>query len=265
MIRSRREPPPFRVVEVVEREERSPHMARITLTGSALAGFDPGLPAASLRLLLPSADGELEVPVWQGNEFLLADGTRPLIRTLTPARFDADRLALDVEIVRHGVGPLSDWAGAAAAATGDRVAVSGTGRGYEIDPAVGSFVLVGDESALPAISTLTAALPAGSHVRALIEIRDDGARLELPGHPRLDADWLVADPDARPGDALLDAIGSLPLDRGARVWAAGEAAAMHRLRRHLFDERALPRAHAVVRGYWKVDRCSGLARPASAR
>jgi len=252
MIRSRREPPPFRVVEVVEREERSPHMARITLTGSALAGFDPGLPAASLRLLLPSADGELEVPVWRGNEFLLADGTRPLIRTLTPVRFDADRLALDIEIVRHGVGPLSEWAGAAA--TGDRVAVSGTGRGYEIDPAVGSFVLVGDESALPAISTLTAALPAGSHVRALIEIRDADARLELPGHPRLDASWLVAAPDTRPGDVLVDAIADIPLDMDTRVWAAGEAAAMHRLRRHLFDERTLPRTHAVVRGYWKVDR-----------
>jgi NADPH-dependent ferric siderophore reductase len=40
----------------------------------------------------------------------------------------------------------------------------------------------------------------------------------------------------------------------ARVWAAGEAAAMQRIRRHLFEERELPRRHAVVRGYWKAGR-----------
>jgi NADPH-dependent ferric siderophore reductase len=40
----------------------------------------------------------------------------------------------------------------------------------------------------------------------------------------------------------------------ARVWAAGEAAAMQRIRRHLFDERDVPRRHAVVRGYWKAGR-----------
>jgi NADPH-dependent ferric siderophore reductase len=38
------------------------------------------------------------------------------------------------------------------------------------------------------------------------------------------------------------------------VWAAGEAAAMQRLRRHLFDERGVPRSAAVVRGYWKRGR-----------
>jgi NADPH-dependent ferric siderophore reductase len=38
---------------------------------------------------------------------------------------------------------------------------------------------------------------------------------------------------------------------GTRVWAAGEAAAMQAIRRHLFEERQLPRARATVRGYWK--------------
>jgi NADPH-dependent ferric siderophore reductase len=39
-----------------------------------------------------------------------------------------------------------------------------------------------------------------------------------------------------------------------RVWVAGEAAALQRLRRHLFEDRGLPRAHAWVRGYWKHGR-----------
>jgi NADPH-dependent ferric siderophore reductase len=38
------------------------------------------------------------------------------------------------------------------------------------------------------------------------------------------------------------------------LWVAGEAAAMQRIRRHLFENRGLPRAHTWVRGYWKHGR-----------
>jgi NADPH-dependent ferric siderophore reductase len=38
------------------------------------------------------------------------------------------------------------------------------------------------------------------------------------------------------------------------VWVAGEAAAMQRIRRHLFEDRGLSRAQASVRGYWKHGR-----------
>ena len=40
----------------------------------------------------------------------------------------------------------------------------------------------------------------------------------------------------------------------ARVWVAGEAAGVQRIRRHLFEERGLTRAQATVRGYWKHGR-----------
>jgi NADPH-dependent ferric siderophore reductase len=38
------------------------------------------------------------------------------------------------------------------------------------------------------------------------------------------------------------------------VWVAGEAAAVHRIRRHLFEDRGLSRRQATVRGYWKHGR-----------
>ena len=57
-------------------EPRSPHMVRITLTGSALDGFDIGLPAASVRILLPTDSTDLVIPSWTGNEFLL-EGRKP--------------------------------------------------------------------------------------------------------------------------------------------------------------------------------------------
>jgi NADPH-dependent ferric siderophore reductase len=38
------------------------------------------------------------------------------------------------------------------------------------------------------------------------------------------------------------------------VWVAGEAAAVQRIRKHLFEERGVARGTAVVRGYWKRGR-----------
>jgi len=165
-IRARREPPPFRAVTVAAVTRRSPHLVRLTLAGPALEGLEPGLPAASLRLLVPTEAHPEAVPAWNGNEFLHSDGTRPAIRTLTPTRFDADALELDVEVVLHGAGPLSTWA--ETAAPGASAAVSGTGRGYEIHPHDRSFLLAGDESAIPAISVLLDAIPSAAAITVLV-------------------------------------------------------------------------------------------------
>lgn len=238
---------------VVERRTR--HLVRIRLGGDGLEGLEPGLPAASVRLLLPR-NGELAVPTWDGNEFRHADRSRPALRTVTPRRFDADRLELDVEIVLHGDGPLSRWA--AGAEPGDAAAVSGTGRGYTIDPAARAYLLAGDESALPAISVLLETLPADASITVLAEVAQPDARLDLSAHPGATVQWLDLDPGATPGAALVAAALDAPIEPGARVWAAGEAAAMQRIRKHLFAERGLARSQCTVRGYWKHGRAGDL-------
>ena len=57
-----------------------------------------------------------------------------------------------------------------------------------------------------------------------------------------------------PGDALVEAVESMKIPDNWRVWAAGEAAAMFRVRKHLFDTLGFERRHATVRGYWKHGR-----------
>lgn len=250
-IRARREPPPFRSVTVVAVERRSPLLVRLTLAGPELEGLDPGLPAASVRLLVPTAEHPEAVPVWNGNEFRHADGTRPAIRTLTPVRFDADALELDVEVVLHGAGPLSTWAETVAA--GASAAVSGTGRGYEIDDADRSFLLAGDESAIPAITVLLEAVPEAAAITVLVEARPD-ARVELPAHSGASVAWIDPTPAEPSGTALGASVAAADLPEGTRVWVAGEAAAVQRIRKHLFDERGLPRSQCTVRGYWKHGR-----------
>jgi NADPH-dependent ferric siderophore reductase len=258
LLRVRREPPPFRRVAVRRVEPLSPRMVRVTLTGAELDGWVLGEPAASVRLLLPSpGSSELVLPVWHGNEFLLPDGERATIRTLTPRRFDPEERELDVDIVLHdGVGAASSWA--SAATPGDEAAISGPARGYVIDPDAPAFILAGDETAIPAIGQLLEWLPARRPVRVLIEVSVPDARTAMPAHAEATVEWLDQ-PGPPPGDALVAAVRDADVAAGTRIWAAGEAAAMHRIRRHLFEDRGMSRVQATVRGYWKHGRAGGDA------
>ncbi|MDZ7733237.1 MAG: siderophore-interacting protein [Acidimicrobiia bacterium] len=139
----------------------------------------------------------------------------------------------------------------------DEVAVSGTGRGYDIDESARDFFVTGDESALPAISTVLPALPEDATVRVVVEVRSDDGRAPLPSHPRATVEWRVLPQGARAGDAMVDAVQEASFEDDTRVWAAGEAAAVQRIRKHLDGEVGLPRSQCVVRGYWKLGRASG--------
>jgi NADPH-dependent ferric siderophore reductase len=257
--RLRREPPAFRRVSVQRVTPLTPRLVRVTVGGPELDGLVIDQPAASVRLLLPApGTAELVMPAWNGNEFLLPDGRRPVIRTLTPLRLNTETGELDVEIVVHDGGAASAWA--QAAEKGDEAAISGPGRGYPIDPDAAGFLLAGDESAIPAIGQLLETLPADKPVSVIIEVAHPDARLDLPPRPpgtaeaELAVDWCDLPSGAPPGDALVAAVTGTDLPAATRIWAAGEAAAMQRVRRHLLDERGLSRSDTWIRGYWKHGR-----------
>ena len=253
MTRLRREPPAFRRVAVRRVERLTPRMVRVTLAGDELAGLTVEQPAASVRMLLPSpGSAGLVVPQWNGNEFLLPDGHRPAIRTFTPWRVDPDALELDVGIVVHGGGVASEWV--QSARPDDPAAISGPGRGYRVEGNAPMFLVAGDETALPAITQVLESLPTDAPVQVCVEIAHADGRLELPAHAGASVEWCLLAPEAVPGEALGGAVRAAELAADARVWVAGEAAGVQRIRRHLFEERGIPRAQTAVRGYWKHGR-----------
>lgn len=248
---TRREPPAFRRAKVRGISDLTPRMRRLVLGGPELRGWRIDEPAASVRLLLPATDGGLQMPRWTGNQFESTDGSRAPIRTFTPRRSDSGAGELTIDIVLHESGAASDWA--AGAEPGDELAVSGPGRGYTIDTSATGYLLAGDETAIPAISQLLEELPASMPTTVILEIADPCARLALPARGSPEVTWVDLALGADPGDALVGAVASLE-EVPPAVWVAGEAAAMQRIRAHLFDERGLSRAEATVRGYWKQGR-----------
>lgn len=249
----RKPPPPFAVVTTVARQDLTPRMVRLTLRGDGLRELGPSDPAASIRLVVPSSPAsDLVIPTWNGNEFLLPDGTRPALRTFTPLRIDREAGQLDVEIVNHPGGAVSRWA--AQAQVGSEAAISGPGNGYEIESDVAMFVLLGDETAIPAMGELLSVLPAVP-IEIHIEVESAEARLNFDAPPHAAVTWHVRGEGERPGFALVKVAQTFEnFDETSRLWAAGEAAAMQAIRNHLFKELGLPRSVATVRGYWKVPR-----------
>jgi NADPH-dependent ferric siderophore reductase len=249
----RRPPPPFLTAEVAGRDWLTPRLVRVTLEGGDLAQLEVSQPASSVRVLLPDLRGGLEIPAWDGNRFMRSDGTRPILRTLTPRYHDREVGRLQLDVVVHGEGAVARWA--SAAADGTPAAVSGPARGYSIDPDLTTLVLGGDETAIAAIGQIIEALPDEVVVAAYLEIATPDARPALPAHPRLTVLW-PSPSGGLPGQALAEALGEVELPAGARLWVAGEAAAVQLLRQRLFQERGLPRTRATIRGYWKHGRSS---------
>lgn len=247
----RKPPPPFRAVAVVATEPLGPRMMRVVVGGEELAGLGQPEPASSIRVVIPWPGDEFELPEWTGNEFLLADGRRPALRTFTPVTFDAEEREMTFDIVRHPGGAISTWA--ETAEPGDPVAVSGPGRSEVIDPEASRAIVVGDETAIPAIRQLIETTPASTALDITIELTTADAELPLPDRDGCEVRWSVLDPADPPGTTMLPPVAAAEIGPDDRVWAAGEAAGVQRIRKHLAS-RDVPRQHTTVRGYWKVPR-----------
>jgi NADPH-dependent ferric siderophore reductase len=161
---------------------------------------------------------------------------------------------LDLDIVLHGGGPLARWA--ETASVGEVVAVRGP-RGWFSLPGEGvPYLLAGDESACPAIASVLDFLPVDhGPVTAFIEV--DGPDNELPvlTDAGVELHWLHRE-GAEKGKLLVSTLRAMskPVSPGV-CWFAGEAGAMHDVRRHMIHEWQLEPQDFHVKGYWK----SGLA------
>ena len=220
-------------------------MIRIGFTGADLDTFEWRGPAGHLKLIVP-ATGEHEAPI------PTADGPRsPLMRTYTPRRFDAAAKRLDIDFVLHDHGPAGRWA--MRAKVGDRLAMLGPAPGYKIDVDASWFLLIGDDTALPAFESILEELPAQAHATLLIEVSDMAEARPLHSAAKTEIQWLPRGHDRyKAGDALLAALRKMPsLPSGpGRIYVGCEAGAMRTIRKLLLDDLHADRSTLVNRGYW---------------
>jgi NADPH-dependent ferric siderophore reductase len=238
-------------LQVRHTERLTPHMIRVVAGGDDLASFpDTTYTDRYVKVLFPRPGVAYPEPF--DMEAIRAAFPRdqwPAVRTYTVRAFDPDARELVIDFVHHGdAGLAGPWA--AAARPGDRMLLLGPGGAYAPDDAADWHLLVGDESALPAIAAALERVPAGVPVHALVEVDGPADEQPLTSPGRLDLRWCHRDP-ARPG-RLVDAVSALAFPAGrVHAFVHGEAGLVRALRRHLLDGRGVPREDLSVSGYWR--------------
>ena len=252
-------------VFVVDRTERlSPHMVRVHLGGPAFAAFVEGADPERLattdryvKLLVAKRELGLQPPYdLDALREQLPKEDRPARRTYTVRAVDHAAQTIAIDFVVHGDDGLAGpWA--AAAQPGDLLALSGPGGGYAptTDPGV-DHLLLGDDSALPAISAALEAMHADATGIALVEVAGPDDEQDVRHPAGVDLRWLHRDATgAEPGTLLLAATRALPrASRPVHVFAHGERAAVKAIRRLLQDEWGVEKAQMSLSAYWALGR-----------
>lgn len=227
----------FRTVALTAREWLAPDYVRVRLSGSELEGFDSPGADDHMRLFFPSG------PVRSIEELRAAPS-----REYTPLAWGDDWL--DVEFAVHGdAGVAAPWA--ATAPFGATIGVGGPRGSAVISGTPGSWLLVGDETAIPAIRRFAARIPATAPARIVIETVSAGREIDIEAP--VDIEWLHRG-DSPAGSALVPFVAALASDDRVGddpfVFIAAEQAIV-KPGRALLERWGVPTDKAVVKGYWK--------------
>lgn len=291
--------------EVRSVERVSPTFVRIAFGGADLDDFaTPGdVYDARIKLIFPPASGVLppldsQTDDWWGDYLAVPETERGSMRTysIRELRVSGTGTEVVIDFVLHlspGLtGPASSWANAAA--VGDELLIVGPRRGredrggIEYAPGEASFVvLVGDETAAPAIARILEDAPRDLRGIAFIEVPLPEDELPIDTPAGVEVHWLPrgeADHGLRLLPTVLDYLGGStgqalevrdvegedlvwetpvysglgeeigdsqePTDR--YFWIAGESGVVTTLRRHLVRDLGIDRAQVAFMGYWRL-------------
>jgi NADPH-dependent ferric siderophore reductase len=282
----------------------SPNFVRVTFGGEELEEFaTPGAVFdARIKLIFPPASGILpplnrDTHDWWGSYLAVPEEERGSMRTysIRDLRVTDAGTEVDVDFVLHlapGLtGPASRWASTAEVGTelfliGPRRGATDHGGAEYAPGAAPSVVLVGDETAAPAIARILE--DAGRDLRgtAFIEVPSADDILSIDAPAGVDVHWLARDEDQAHGAQLIPAVLShlgdahtnievrdvegedllwetpdysglgediaandAPADR--YFWIAGESGIVTTLRRHLVKDLGIDRSQVAFMGYWR--------------
>jgi NADPH-dependent ferric siderophore reductase len=249
---------PVDVLTVAAVTQVTPSVRRVLLAGTAAAVTAAG---PTVNVLVPRV-GDL-APRWphvaRDGRIVWPDGAHGVsLRSYTARRQDPAAGEVEMDFVLHGDGPAAAWAGAAEA--GALLGVAGGGAlGHR--PA-GRLLLVGDETALPAISRILAEAPPTAVGIALVEVAGPEEEQPLTAPAGVTVRWLHRG-GTSPGESTLlaDAVAGLDRPKGDDVfaWVAAESATVRTVRAHLRGDWGLGRSQHHAIGYWRRGRAMAPA------
>ncbi|WMT86332.1 siderophore-interacting protein [Pelagibacterium sp. 26DY04] len=243
----------FRVAKVVATERITPKMARITLQSDEFSSFvSLGYDDHCKLFFAEPGVSEFPAPVRGENGLIFPDGQRPESRDYTPRFYDNTARTLTLDFVLHGDGPASSWA--QGAKPGDMIGVGGPRGSFVLRGDFDWYLLVGDETALPAIARRLEELPREARAIALIEVADTSEIQTIDAPAGADIKW-VSREGGEPGDPslLLAAVEMIDVPEGeGYIFVAGESAMSKAVRKYFVEERGHDPDWIKAAGYWQA-------------
>jgi NADPH-dependent ferric siderophore reductase len=207
-------------------------MLRIEFEGSDLADFVSLSPDDHVKLIVPAESGEAER------------------RDYTPRRFDPAAGTLVIDFALHDAGPATRWA--IESRPGDVLEIGGPRGSAVVSPDFAWWLLIGDETALPAIGRRLEELPQGKRAISVVAVADAGEEQSFETNADHQALWVhrplhQADEPA----SLLSVLEGMDLPEGdGFVWIAAEARVARAVRDYLVNGRGHPLNWTKAAGYW---------------
>lgn len=234
---------------VLSRTDLTPHLVRVVLGGDGLDGLQmPDATDAYVNVALPPAGAPYgpEFDPRQVREEHPRE-TWPARRRYTVRRWDAETRELTIDFVVHGdEGVAGPWA--RDAREGDVLVFEGPSGDFWPRREADWHLMVGDESALPAIAASMEVVPAGAPLTVVLLCDGPDHEIPLETSAELELHWLHRDGT---GTELVSAVERLEF-RSSDVCAFvhGEADEIRAIRRHLLG-RGLRRAEMSCSPYWR--------------
>ena len=221
-----------RRLTVREKSYVTPRMLRILFEGSDLADFVSLSPDDHVKLLIASPNGEVER------------------RDYTPRAFDRAAGTLTIDFAVHDAGPATLWA--IDAQLGDMLEIGGPRGSGVISPDFAWWLLIGDETALPAIGRRIEELPQGKQVVSVVAVCDAAEEQTFDTSAEHRALWVHRPLDqAETPASLLSVLEGVELPEGnGFVWIAAEARVARAARDYLVNTRGHPLNWTKAAGYW---------------
>jgi NADPH-dependent ferric siderophore reductase len=225
----------FRGLQVESIVRLTPGMLRISFSGQDLSDFVSAAPDDHVKIFAPTPSGEVER------------------RDYTPRRYDARARLLVIDFAVHDAGPATRWA--LNARPGDRLQIGGPRGSAVASSDIRRWVLIGDETALPAIGRRIEEAKAGTHITSVVSVTgpDEHQAFETPADLRMLWAYRPLSAANDPG-ALLSIVKSIDLQPETFVWIAAEAAVARAIRTHFLEQRGQPLSWTKASGYWVVGR-----------
>jgi NADPH-dependent ferric siderophore reductase len=214
-----------RDVEVVRVDLISENFRSVTFAGESLIGFRSDGFDDHVKFILETDGGEIK-------------------RDYTPRRFNPMKGELTIEFSLHGDGVVSNWA--ATVLPGQHAIIAGPRSSLIVPTDYAWHLLIGDDTALPAVARRLEELPSNTVAKVLLLVSDRADRRLLKSRSVFNVTWVHS------AQELLTAVREFHLPSGnGFAWCAAEAAIASTIREILVDLKGHDANAIRAAAYWR--------------